>query len=118
MREFFRTNAAPVAKAEFTQHIRSTPSTVASKLAQDSAASPKSRPVVTASWFAARKRNSQLYLEDWCSILLLTSSRLKFREAFSKPSVRIAKMTPSGRSDSAMDANLRPRSSMPTQMAS
>ena len=37
-----------------------------------------------ASWLAARKRNCQLYFEDWCSIRFLTSSRVNRREVVSK----------------------------------
>ena len=57
------------------------PASDASKVTQDSAARPKSWPGVMASWFAARKRNSQLYFEDWCSIRFLTSVRVNVREA-------------------------------------
>ena len=81
----------PQANADDSQHIAAIPSSDASKVAQDSAARPKSRPVVTASWLAARKRNSQPYFVDWCSIRFLTSLRVKMREAFSNPSVRMAK---------------------------
>lgn len=68
------------------------PASVASNCEQKRASTPSPLPAVTASWLAARNWKFQPYFSDWWAMRSLTSFTVKSTDAFSKPSVRMAKM--------------------------